>query len=175
MNPFDSQAELQGPRWTRIGGEVLVATFVSVAWVQWRQFELLGRAVGKSDDNVVWRFFQLATESLLLRGALRERLNAPGVADLAPLRQRYEIFVSRFDLIEPDRIHAVLQTSAEHPIASMAPQARTKGLTPAATLQPGTPRWVRGDATRLRQILPDLLSHGIKAGNLPRPGPADAG
>ena len=106
---------LQGSHWTRIIGAVLVATFVSVAWVQWRQFELLGRSVRDSDDNVVWSFFQLETESLMLRDALRQRLEAPRQIDLDSLQQRYEIFVSRVDLIEPNRIQAVLQTPEEHP------------------------------------------------------------
>lgn len=44
----------------------------------------------------------------------------------------------------------------------MAPSAQTKGLMLSLSLDPALPRWVRGDPTRIKQILFNLLSNAIK-------------
>src|SRR3546814_1488321 len=44
----------------------------------------------------------------------------------------------------------------------MEPQARKRGLGFEQSLAADTPRWVRGDAVRLRQILLNLLGNAIK-------------
>jgi len=46
--------------------------------------------------------------------------------------------------------------------ALMRAQAMAKGLTLRIDVAPDVPRWVRGDATRLRQILFNLLSNALK-------------
>ena len=47
-------------------------------------------------------------------------------------------------------------------VALMAPVARKRGLRFEQSLAADTPRWVRGDAVRLRQILLNLLGNAIK-------------
>ena len=46
--------------------------------------------------------------------------------------------------------------------ALMRAQAQAKGLVLAVHMAPNVPRWVRADATRLKQILFNLLSNGLK-------------
>ncbi len=46
--------------------------------------------------------------------------------------------------------------------ALMRAQAHTKGLVLEVRVAPNVPRWVRADATRLKQILFNLLSNGLK-------------
>ncbi len=46
--------------------------------------------------------------------------------------------------------------------ALMQSSARHKGLTLSVTQDPALPKWVQADATRLKQILFNLLSNGIK-------------
>ena len=105
-----------GSRWTiPLIGLVLIASLVAVAWAQWQQLGLLGRAARFSDDNVVWSLFQLETEALHLGEALRQSIESPTPAQLEALSQRYEIFVSRVNLVEPARIRAVLATPDDHP------------------------------------------------------------
>lgn len=105
-----------GSRWTiPLIGLVLIASLVAVAWAQWQQLGLLGRAARFSDDNVVWSLFQLETEALHLGEALRQSIESPTPAQLEALSQRYEIFVSRVNLVEPARIRAVLDTPDDHP------------------------------------------------------------
>jgi two-component system, sensor histidine kinase len=101
-------------RWLLLIGAALLAGLMAVAWVQARQFQLLKRSVRMADDNVVWSFFQVETEYLYLRDALRLATEQPLSISLADLQQRYEIFVSRVDLVEPGRIRAILPTPPEH-------------------------------------------------------------
>src|SRR5690606_18370023 len=50
-----------------------------------------------------------------------------------------------------------------HDVAAlMEPVARKRGLPFRQSLDPAVPRWVRGDAVRLRQILLNLLGNAIK-------------
>ncbi|GAA3933300.1 hybrid sensor histidine kinase/response regulator [Luteimonas lutimaris] len=47
-------------------------------------------------------------------------------------------------------------------VVLMEPVARKRGLAFHQSLDPGVPRWVRGDAVRLRQIMLNLLGNAIK-------------
>ncbi len=47
----------------------------------------------------------------------------------------------------------------------MRAQAQAKGLAMRVAVSPEVPRWVRGDATRLKQILFNLLSNAVKFSN----------
>ncbi len=103
-------------RWLALVGAVLALTFAAVAWVEWRQFELLDKASRYADENIGWSFFQVEVEQLALRDALRQALETRDAdADTDEiLRQRYEIFVSRVNLISPARIRAILPTPEVH-------------------------------------------------------------
>ena len=95
-------------------GLVIVGTLAAVAWAQWRQFDLLGRQVRYSDDNVIWSFIQLENETQRLREALAVAAARPTPVVPEALALRYEIFVSRVHLIDPSRIRAVLATPPDH-------------------------------------------------------------
>src|SRR3546814_20009880 len=58
----------------------------------------------------------------------------------------------------PFDLHALVRDV----VALMEPQARKRGLGFEQSLAADTPRWVRGDAVRLRQILLNLLGNAIK-------------
>ena len=49
---------------------VLMAVVVSVAYVQWRQYQLLDTAGHFQNDALGWSFSQLETEQLRLRSEL---------------------------------------------------------------------------------------------------------
>jgi two-component system, sensor histidine kinase len=101
-------------RWLLLIGAGLLVGLIAVAWVQWRQYQLLTRSVRMADDNVVWSFFQVETEYLTLRDAMRLATLEPPGLDNEALLQRYEIFVSRVALIEPVHIRSILPTPEEH-------------------------------------------------------------
>jgi signal transduction histidine kinase len=55
-----------------------------------------------------------------------------------------------------------LRVCVEEALELLAPKAAEKGLELAYFLEPDTAVWIQGDITRLRQILVNLLSNGIK-------------
>ncbi|APB34528.1 sensory box histidine kinase/response regulator [Gloeomargarita lithophora Alchichica-D10] len=64
--------------------------------------------------------------------------------------------------VELEELDFEVLTVVEEVVELLAPQAHIKGLEIAALVNPQTPGWVRGDATRLRQVLMNLVSNGIK-------------
>ena len=95
---------LRPGRWFGIIAVVLVATLAAAGWVQWRQDRLLGAAVRGSDYLQV-TFNQLQIEYLRLRSAW---LAAEQLGERNPLQLRYDIFVSRVDLLQTDAARALL-------------------------------------------------------------------
>ncbi len=60
--------------------------------------------------------------------------------------------------VQPFDLHALVRDVA----ALMAPGARQRGLDFHDAIDPQAPRWLRGDAVRIRQILLNLLGNAIK-------------
>ena len=97
-------------RWLAIIVAVLLGAFATVAAVQWRQLTLLDAGVHYEGDNIVWSFFQLEAEYLKLRNTLRDIDRDPASFDREALQTRYDIFVSRVELVEPERTVAHMET-----------------------------------------------------------------
>jgi PAS domain S-box-containing protein len=75
------------------------------------------------------------------------------VLDLSKIEAgRVEIEAVDFDL------HSVVEQTA----STFGARAREKALEFACVVEPGTPRYVRGDPLRLRQVLGNLVSNAIK-------------
>lgn len=75
------------------------------------------------------------------------------VLDLSKIEAgRIELNPAEFDL--PEFARGVEQV--------FAPRAREKGLRFEVALDPGLPRWVRGDEQRLRQVVFNLVSNALK-------------
>ncbi len=64
--------------------------------------------------------------------------------------------------VELEELDFEVLSVVEEVVELLAPQAHIKGLEIAALVNPQTPSWVRGDATRLRQVLMNLVSNAIK-------------
>jgi len=97
-------------RWLVVIVLVLLAAFATVATVQWRQLRLLDASVIYEGDNIVWSFFQLESEYLKLRNTLRDVDREPATLDRELLQTRYDIFVSRVALVEPERTRQHMQS-----------------------------------------------------------------
>jgi len=113
MTDLDALPEPHPPqsrRWLAIIVAVLLGAFATVAAVQWRQLSLLDAGVHYEGDNIVWSFFQLEAEYLKLRNTLRDIDRDPGSFDRDALQTRYDIFVSRVELVEPERTVAHMET-----------------------------------------------------------------
>jgi signal transduction histidine kinase/CheY-like chemotaxis protein len=107
-------------RWLALVGAALVLAFAAVGWVQYRQVGLLSESVRYEGDNLSWSFFQLESQYLSLRDALREVRRRPAgtppltEAEAAELRQRFELFASRLPLVAPDRTQRFIDLGAGH-------------------------------------------------------------
>ncbi|MEN9214664.1 MAG: response regulator [Gloeomargarita sp. DG02_3_bins_56] len=64
--------------------------------------------------------------------------------------------------VELEELDFEILAVVEEVVELLAPQAQIKGLEIAALVNPQTPAWVRGDATRIRQVLMNLVSNAIK-------------
>ena len=87
---------------------VLMAVVMSVAYVQWRQYQLLDTAGHFQNDALGWSFSQLETEQLRLRSELQHYLADPARGEAAAVQLRYDIFVSRIGLVDHARGAAIM-------------------------------------------------------------------
>ncbi|HVK31377.1 MAG TPA: ATP-binding protein [Burkholderiaceae bacterium] len=81
---------------------LLMLALAAVAWVQVRQHQLLGETVRYQDEYLQISLTQLQAEYLRLRNALHETIEREP-PDSATLQMRYDIFVSRVDLLDAGR------------------------------------------------------------------------
>ncbi len=88
-------------------GIVLLLAFAGVGWLQAQSISLLNATVRYKGDNAVWSVFQLETEHLRLRQLVQPMALHPEAGRLDAIQQRYEIFVSRVNLAEPERTRDV--------------------------------------------------------------------
>ena len=107
-------------RWTLAVSALLIALFVAIGAIQTRQIKLLDNTVYYNEENISWVFFQLEQEYLTLADRLRQSERYPEKINAEALRERYEIFVSRFTLMQSMRISAF--------VAPLPEQATNVGL-----------------------------------------------
>jgi signal transduction histidine kinase len=91
-------------RWTLAVSAVLIAVFVAIGTVQTRQIKQLDKSITYNEENISWVFFQLEYEYLKLSDSLRQAERYPKTIKPEALRERYEIFVSRFLLMQSMRM-----------------------------------------------------------------------
>ncbi|HEY9068224.1 MAG TPA: ATP-binding protein [Burkholderiaceae bacterium] len=97
-----------GPKWLLTAAAALVLALVAVAYVQWRQYELLDSATHYQNDALGWSFSQLETEQLRLRNAVQASLHGPQPPDREALQLRYDIFISRIGLVDHERAARIM-------------------------------------------------------------------
>ena len=92
----------------------LLVALLAVALVQARQFSLLREAMKSGDDFAVLTIYQAEIEYLRLREAWRQAAQSPDRASLTDLKLRYDIWVSRVQMLQADRPQRLFADSAEH-------------------------------------------------------------
>ncbi|HKX40315.1 MAG TPA: ATP-binding protein [Burkholderiaceae bacterium] len=97
-----------GPGWLLTAATALVLALVAVAYVQWRQYELLDSATHYQNDALGWSFSQLETEQLRLRNQVQAALHGPQPPDREALQLRYDIFISRIGLVDHERAARIM-------------------------------------------------------------------
>jgi signal transduction histidine kinase/ActR/RegA family two-component response regulator len=92
---------------------LLALALAAVAWVQVRQHRLLGESVRYQDEYLQISLNQLQAEYLRLRNALHETMQRQP-PDVATLQMRYDIFVSRVDLLDAGRSARLVDSMAAY-------------------------------------------------------------
>ncbi|HLL17732.1 MAG TPA: ATP-binding protein, partial [Rubrivivax sp.] len=100
--------------WLGLVGFGLVLALLAVALVQARQFALLRQAVQTGDDYGVLTIFQAETEYLRLREQWRQAADPKVPLDVPALKLRYDIWVSRVDLLHTDRTNRLIRGDEEY-------------------------------------------------------------
>ncbi|HHQ4442074.1 TPA: ATP-binding protein [Aeromonas veronii] len=92
---------------------VLLLAFAGIGTIQYRQFQDLQRSTSQGEDNVMWNYFQLYNEALRFQSSL--------LHESQPTFQlRYDILVSRMDLVLESKDRSLLQQTEIYQQASKA-------------------------------------------------------
>ena len=151
--------------WLGLIGFGLLVALLAVALVQARQFSLLKQAMRTGDDYAVLSIYQAEIEYLRLREAWHLADRAPDGQSLADLKLRYDIWVSRLQLLDTERPRRLISDNAEHRETLVAVQRFVARADLALGDQPSfeaTPAFV---AERLQAL--DALGapmHGLSLG-----------
>lgn len=128
-------------------GSLLVMAFAGVGLLQSRQFDLLNATNRYQDDYLVWSLFQFETEYLKLRLVLEQAAGPSMAVDAEAVEQRYEIFVSRLNLIEGEHAAKILQHNPDY----RHTLERAKAFVAWADALPLNAALVRQHSERLRE------------------------
>jgi two-component system, sensor histidine kinase len=90
----------------------LLLALAAVGWTQWRQHRLLDSTVQYQNDYLQTSLAQLQIEYLRLHGALQKAAQA-AAPDRDAVQLRYDIFVSRVDLLASGRVELIVPDAAE--------------------------------------------------------------
>ena len=106
--------------WFGVTGLLLLATLLAAVFVQVRQHALLTLTVQDQDDYAVLSLYQLEVEYLRLREQLRRVESDADHTARAELQLRYDIFLSRVDLLRTVRARRLLGHIAGSPATTHA-------------------------------------------------------
>jgi signal transduction histidine kinase/AmiR/NasT family two-component response regulator len=127
------------------GALALLLALVAVGWTQWRQQRLLDSTLQYQNDYLQISLAQLQIEALRLQNALQRAAQDSAVTHDA-VQLRYDIFVSRVDILASDRVENVVPDVAEvrrvlsQIRAFIAEADRTLGPDPQAAFDSATAR-----------------------------------
>ncbi|HAX20698.1 MAG TPA: hypothetical protein DCY64_10485 [Hydrogenophaga sp.] len=107
-------ARWQGRQWALALSLLLAITLVPLGWIQWRQYRMLEYVSVNQVDSIMWQAYQLEREMGRLEHSVMEAIQAPGPVDGYALLERYEVFLSRIDLLTKIPRRDLLETSFEY-------------------------------------------------------------
>ena len=99
--------------WLGVIGAGLALALLAAALVQGRQAALLSQTVQIGDDYPVLSVYEAESEFLRLRHQWHLAIDSTGPLDEAPLRLRYDVWVSRIVLLREGRTWRVLSAQAQ--------------------------------------------------------------
>ncbi len=99
------------PQWAVAITLLLILTLTPLGWIQWRQVRVLDDMSHNQVDAIMWQAYQLERELSRLDQALHKAQLQPQVTDPWALVERYEVFLSRIDLLTKIPRRDLLQNS----------------------------------------------------------------
>jgi len=107
-------ARWQGRQWAMALSLLLAITLVPLGWIQWRQYQMLEDVSVNQVDSIMWQAYQLERELGRLEHSVMDAIQAPGPVDGYALLERYEVFLSRIDLLTKIPRRDLLEASVEY-------------------------------------------------------------
>lgn len=99
MPSLSNLSKWERRHWVAAIAALLALTLTPLGWIQWRQVRLLEDVSSNQVDSIMWQAYQLERELSRLYQAVHEAQLNPEVADGYQLAERYEVFLSRIDLL----------------------------------------------------------------------------
>ncbi len=99
------------PQWAVAITLLLILTLTPLGWIQWRQVRVLDDMSHNQVDAIMWQAYQLERELSRLDQALHKAQRQPQTTDPWALVERYEVFLSRIDLLTKIPRRDLLQNS----------------------------------------------------------------
>ena len=90
---------------------LLTLTLTPLGWIQWRQVRVLDDMSRNQVDAIMWQAYQLERELSRLDQAIHKAQMNPATTDPWALLERYEVFLSRIDLLTKIPRRDLLQKS----------------------------------------------------------------
>ncbi len=109
-------------QWLVVIGTLLVVTLTPLGWIQWQQAKLLDDVSTNQVDSIMWQAYQLERELSRLDQTITQAQRDPAAADPYELQARYEVFLSRIDLLTDVPRRDLLDASPPYAIATEAVQ-----------------------------------------------------
>jgi signal transduction histidine kinase/DNA-binding NarL/FixJ family response regulator len=110
-------ARWQPRQWAIAIAALLLVTLSPLGWIQWQQYRLLDDLAGNQVDSIMWQAYQLEHELVRLEKSLESA--EAGSPDMTPdgLTERYDVFLSRIDLLTQIPRRDLLESSPSYLVA----------------------------------------------------------
>ncbi|MFP8779490.1 ATP-binding protein [Hydrogenophaga sp. RWCD_12] len=110
-------ARWQGRQWALALSAFLIVTLTPLGWIQWRQYKLLEAASNNQVDSIMWQAYQLEREMGRLEHSLMDAQKSTTPVDGFELLERYEVYLSRIELLTKIPRRDLLDKSFEYTTA----------------------------------------------------------
>ena len=111
MIPTPNLAHWNRRHWAVAITVLLALTLTPLGWIQWRQVRVLDDMSRNQVDAIMWQAYQLERELSRLDQAIHKAQLNPATTDPWALLERYEVFLSRIDLLTKIPRRDLLQKS----------------------------------------------------------------
>lgn len=114
MFQMPNLAKWQAKQWAVAIASLLLVTLTPLAWIQWQQFKMLDDVSTNQVDSIMWQAYQLERELSVLDAMLHEASINPEGVDPYELTERYEVFLSRIDLLTKIPRRDLIESTPEY-------------------------------------------------------------